>query len=157
MWSQARDGQMPFPRVMCKLSKDHVPVVTVTLAAVIGFLFIVYTGLLTVLLSMTAILWAAGYAVLVAVLIYAKRRKMLPERPFSNGRFSPLVDWVALIWSVAICVILIKSNPKDIGWGFLGTIVIGLIMYFVLIPRSRRGVLRDVRPESEVLQHEMTA
>jgi amino acid transporter len=157
MWSQARDGQTPFPRVMCKLSKDHVPVTTVVVGAVIGFLFIVYSGLLTVLISMTAILWAAGYAVLVAVLIYAKRKKMLPERPFSNGRFSPIVDWIAVTWSVAICVILIKSNPKDVGWGFLGTIVVGLLIYFIAIPRSRRGILKDVRPEADVLKNEATA
>jgi amino acid transporter len=157
LWSQARDGQMPFPSLMCKLSRDHVPVTTVIVGAVIGLLFIVWTGLLTVLISMTAILWAAGYAVLVAVLIYAKRRKMLPERPFTNGRWSGLVDWVAVLWSVAICVILIKSNPKDIGLGFAGTIAVGLILYFVLIPSSRRGVLKDVRPEEEVRQHEATA
>jgi amino acid transporter len=157
LWSQARDGQMPFPRFMTKLSRDRVPITAVIVAAVIGFLFIVYTGLLTVLLSMTAILWAAGYAVLVAVLIYAKRRKMLPERPFSNGRFSPIVDWVALLWSIAICVILIKSNPNDIGWGFAGTIAVGLILYFVLIPSSRRGKLKDVRSDAEVIEHELTA
>jgi amino acid transporter len=157
MWSQARDGQMPMPGLLCRLSKDHVPYVTVILGAVIGFLFIVWTGLLTVLLSMTAILWAAGYAVLVAVLIYAKYKKMLPERPFSNGRFSPFVDWAALIWSLAICVILIKSNPHDVGYGFLGTIGVGLILYFVLIPRKRRGILKDVRPEEVIRQHETTA
>ncbi len=156
MWSQARDGQMPFPRFMTKLTRDRIPITAVIVAAVIGFLFIVYTGLLTVLLSMTAILWAAGYAVLVGVLIYAKRRNMLPARPFSNGRFSPIVDWVALIWSVAICVILIKSNPNDVGFGFAGTIGIGLILYFVLIPSSRRGKLKDARAESEVLESEMS-
>ena len=157
MWSQARDGQTPFPSVLCRLTRDHVPYVTVILGLVIGFLFIVWTGLLTVLLSMTAILWAAGYAVLVAVLIYGKQRKMLPAHPYTNGRFGTIIDWVAVIWSVIICVILIKLNPKDVGWGFLGTIVIGLILYFVLIPKSRRGVLRDVRPEAEVIEHESTA
>ncbi len=157
MWSQARDGQMPFPTLLCKLTKDHVPITTVIIAFFIGFLFIVWTGLLTVLLSMVAILWAAGYAVLVAVLIYGKWRKMLPARPWSNGRWGTLIDWVAVIWSTVICVILIKSNPKDVGWGFLGTIVIGLLLYFVLIPKSRRGILRDVRPDEEVRKHEMTA
>jgi amino acid transporter len=155
LWSQARDGQMPAPRLLLRLSKDHVPYVTVIIAALIGFLFIVWTGLLTVLLSMTAILWAAGYAVLVAVLIYAKGRDLLPERPFSNGRWSLIVDWVAVVWSVAICVILIKSNPKDVGWGFLGTIVVGLILYFVLIPSSRRGVIKDVRSDAEIREQEV--
>jgi len=156
MWAQARDGQAPFPRALTKLSKDHVPVTAVIVAAVIGALLIVYTGLLTVLLSMVAILWAAGYAVLVAVLIYAKWRDLLPERPFRNGRWSPLVDWVALIWSVIFCIILIKSNPKDIGWGFVGTIVIGIILYYVLIPSSRRGILRDVRADSEIEESDVT-
>jgi amino acid transporter len=110
-----------------------------------------------VLLSMVAILWAAGYAVLIAVLIYAKWRNLLPERPFRNGRWSPLVDWVALIWSVVFCIILIKSNPKDIGWGFAGTIAIGIILYYVLIPAKRRGVLRDVRAASEIEESDVTA
>jgi amino acid transporter len=141
---------------MTRLSRDRVPVTAVIVAAVIAVLLIVYTGLLTVLLSMTAILWAAGYAVLIAVLIYAKWRNLLPERPFTNGRWSPLVDWVALVWSVVFCIILIKSNPKDIGWGFAGTIVIGLVLYYVLIPAKRRGVLHDVRPESEISESSVT-
>jgi amino acid transporter len=157
MWAQARDGQAPFPRAMTRLSRDRVPVTAVLVAAVIAVLLIVYTGLLTVLLSMTAILWAAGYAVLVAVLIYAKWRNLLPERPFSNGRWSPLVDWVAVIWSVIFCIILIKSNPKDIGWGFAGTIAAGLILYYVLIPAKRRGVLRDVRADSEIEESDVTS
>jgi amino acid transporter len=157
MWAQARDGQMPFPRAMTKLSKDRIPITAVIVAAVIGVLLIVYTGLLTVLISMTAILWAAGYAVVVAVLIYAKRRNLLPDRPFRNGRWSPLVDWVALIWSLAFCVILIKSSPKNIGWGFAGTIAVGLILYYVLIPARRRGILRDVRDDSEIDESDVTA
>jgi amino acid transporter len=157
MWAQARDGQAPFPRALTKLSRDHVPVTAVIVSAVIGVLLIVYTGLLTVLLSMVAILWAAGYAVLIGVLIYAKWRNLLPERPFRNGRWSPLVDWVALIWSVIFCIILIKSNPKDIGWGFAGTIAIGIILYYVLIPAKRRGVLRDVRADSEIEESDVTA
>jgi amino acid transporter len=156
MWAQARDGQAPFPRAMTRLSKDRVPVTAVIVAAVIAVLLIVYTGLLTVLLSMTAILWAAGYAVLIAVLIYAKYRKLLPARPFRNGRWSPLVDGLALIWSVVFCVILIKSNPKDIGWGFAGTIAVGIILYYVLIPGKRRGVLRDIRSDSEIEESGVT-
>jgi hypothetical protein len=90
------------------------------------------------------------------VLIYAKARNLLPERPFSNGRWSPLVDWVSVIWSVIFCIILIKSNPKDIGLGFLGTIVVGIILYYILIPAKRRGVLHDVRSEGEISESDVT-
>jgi hypothetical protein len=60
-------------------------------------------------------------------------------------------------WSIAIAVMLVKSNPKDVGFGFLGTIVVGLLIYYVLIPRSRRGVLKDVRSPDEIKQHEVDA
>jgi hypothetical protein len=108
-----------------------------------------------VLLSMVAILWAAGYAVVIGVLIYAKRRRLLPARPYSNGRWSHLVDWTALIWSLAFCAILIKQNPKLVGGGFAGTIAIGIFLYFVMIPKSRRGILRDVRSADEVQASEV--
>jgi amino acid transporter len=156
MFAQARDGQAPYPRFLTKLSKERIPANAVIMSAVIAVLLIVYTGLLTVLLSMTAILWAAGYAAVIAVVIYAKWRRSLPDRPFKLGRWSPLVDWVALVWSVVFCIILIKSNPKDIGWGFVGTIAIGLILYFVFIPSSRRGILRDVRSDDEIQESATT-
>jgi amino acid transporter len=154
MWAQARDGQAPFPRTLTKLSRERISITAVIVGAVLAVLLIAYTGLLTVLLSMVAILWAAGYAVVVGVLIYAKRRRLLPVRPFSNGRWSPLVDWTALIWSVVFCAILIKQNPKLVGGGFAGTIAIGIFLYFVLIPRSRRGILRDARSASEIQEIE---
>jgi amino acid transporter len=155
MWAQARDGQAPFPRELTRLSRERIPITAVIVGAILAVLLIVYTGLLTVLLSMVAILWAAGYAVVIGVLIYAKRRRLLPARPFSNGRWSPLVDWTALIWSLVFCGILIKQNPKLVGGGFAGTIAIGIFLYFVMIPKSRRGILRDVRSADEVQASEV--
>jgi amino acid transporter len=154
MWAQARDGQAPFPRELTRLSRERIPITAVLVAAVLGVLLIVWTGLLTVLLSMVAILWAAGYAVVVGVVMYAKRRGLLPARPFDLGRWGGLVDWVALIWSAVFCVILIKQNPKDVGGGFAVTIAIGIILYFVMIPKSRRGILRDVRSAEEIEESE---
>jgi amino acid transporter len=154
IWAQARDGQAPFPRALTRLSRERIPITAVLLAAVLGVLLIVWTGLLTVLLSMVAILWAAGYAVVVGVVMYAKRRNLLPARPFDLGRWGGLVDWVALIWSAVFCVILIKQNPKDVGGGFAVTIAIGIILYFVMIPKSRRGILRDVRSLEEIEESE---
>jgi amino acid transporter len=157
IWAQARDGQTPAPRLLTKLSKDHVPITAVILGAVIGFVIILYSGLLTVLLAVDALLWAAAYGVLVGVLIYGKRRSRLPHRPFTVGRFGSLVDAVALVWSAAVCFILIKSDPGQVGWGFVGTIAAGVLIYFVLIPRRRRGILKDVRASDEVGEHEASA
>src|SRR5260221_1793936 len=152
--AQARAGRAPFPRQLTKLRKERIPITAVIVGAVLAVVLIVYTGLLTVLLSMVAILWAAGYAVVIGVIIYAKRRRLLPARPFSNGRWSPLVDWAALIWSLAFCVILIKQNPKLVGGGFAGTIAIGIFLYFVMIPNSRRGILSELRATDEIKEAE---
>jgi hypothetical protein len=48
------------------------------------------------------------------------------------------------VWSVALCAILVKSDPKQIGGGFAATIAAGVVVY-LLIPRARRGRIGDVR------------
>jgi amino acid transporter len=138
IWAQARDGQMPLAGQLTRLNRNRIPVVTTLVVAVIGVLFTLWSSLLTVLIAMTAILWAAGYAVLVAVTHVAKRQGRLPERPWKNRRWK-LIDAVAFVWSVALCVILIRQDADRVGLGFAAVIAIGALIYFVGIPAQRRG------------------
>ena len=138
IWAQARDGQMPMAGALTKLNANRIPVVATLLVAVIGVTFTLWSSLLTVLIAMTAILWAAGYAVLVAVTHVAKRQGRLPDRPWVNRHWK-LIDAVAFVWSVGLCVILIRQDWEKVGLGFLAVVVIGAVVYFVGIPADRRG------------------
>jgi amino acid transporter len=138
IWAQARDGQMPLAGQLTRLNGNRIPVVSTIVVALIGVAFTLWSSLLTVLIAMTAILWAAGYAVLVAVTHVAKRQGRLPDRPWKNRRWK-LIDTVAFVWSVALCVILIRQDADRVGLGFLAVIAIGALIYFVAIPAQRRG------------------
>jgi hypothetical protein len=64
---------------------------------------------------------------------------------------------VALVWSLVICVILMKSKPSDVGYGFAGTIVVGIMISLVFIRARRRGRIADIRSRDEIIEHETTA
>lgn len=147
LWSQARDGQMPMASQLTRLNRNQIPVVTTILAAVIATLFTLWSSLLTVLIAMTAVLWAAGYAVLVGVTHRAHRAGRLPERPWKNRGWK-WIDGVAFVWSIALCVILIRQDWHKVGLGFLGVVVIGGLVYYLLIPSSRRGRVPGVNSAS---------
>jgi amino acid transporter len=138
IWSQARDGQAPAAAALSKLNRNRIPVTATILAAALGVAFTLWSSLLTVLIAMTAVLWAAAYAVLVAVAHVAKRQGRMPARPWHNPAWQA-IDAVALVWSVLLCVVLIRQDWHKVGLGFLGVVVIGLVIYHVLIPATRRG------------------
>ncbi len=138
IWAQARDGQMPMAGALTKLNGNRIPVTATLIAAAIAVGFTLWSSLLTVLIAMTAVLWAAGYAVLVGVVHKAHREDRLPDRHWRNRRWK-LIDAVAFAWSAALVVILIRQDWEKVGLGFLGVIAIGALIYFVGIPAGRRG------------------
>lgn len=141
LWAQARDGQMPFATRLRTLNRQQIPAITTILSAVVAILFALYSPFLNVLLAVTAVAWAAGYAVTVAVGIMAKMRGTLPAHPWHYGRWWPLIDGVALVWSLVLCFVLIYQNPQQVGLGFLGVVIAGLLIYYFAIPKSRRGII----------------
>jgi amino acid transporter len=148
IWSQARDGQAPAASALTRLNANRIPVMATILAAVLGIAFTLWSSLLTVLIAMTAVLWAAAYAVLVLVAHVAKRQGRMPERPWRNPGWQ-VIDAIALIWSVLLCVVLIRQDWHKVGLGFLGVVVIGLVIYNVFIPSSRRGRVGDLATSAD--------
>ena len=143
LWAQARDGQAPFARQLTRLNANQIPVATTLIAAVLGVAFTLWSSLLTVLIAMTAVLWAAAYGVLVAVIHVAHRQGRLPERPWRNRHWK-IIDTAAFLWSGLLVVVLIRQDWQKVGLGLLGVVVIGLIIYFLCIPTSRRDRVPDL-------------
>lgn len=143
LWSQARDGQMPADHFMRKVNRAQVPINATIVAMAISILIALWSSLLSVLVAMTALAWASCYLVMVAAGTYAVAKKTLPRRPWSYGRFSIYIFVGAVIWSVALCIGLVISDPVHVGLGMLGVIAVGLILYFS-IPSSRRGQVLGV-------------
>lgn len=138
MWSKARDGQMPAADWLRKINGQHIPINATLVCAALSILFALWSSLLSVLTALTALAWALAYGVVVAAALLAVFRKTLPPHPFSLGRFGPFVFVAATIWSVLLCVLLVVSDPINVGLGMLATIIVGFGVY-ALIPPTRRG------------------
>lgn len=138
LWSQARDGQMPAMNWMRNTSRLGVPANAAIITFVIAVVFAFWSNLLAVLAAVVSLCWALAYTVAVVVGLWAVVKKRLPEHPWHYGRFSPIIFGVAIVWSVILDVVLVYTDPKQVGFGIIGTVVAGTVVYFA-IPRSRRG------------------
>lgn len=143
LWSQSRDGQMPAAHFMRKVNRAKIPVNATLVCFAISVLIALWSSLLSVLVALTALSWAACYTVMVTSGLWALLKKKLPAHPFHYGKFSIPIFIGAVIWSVVLCVGLVLSDPVHVGLGFLGVIAVGFVLYFS-IPASRRGKIPGV-------------
>ncbi len=142
LWSQARDGQMPFAGFLGRVSGNRVPFNATVVAFAMSVIFLIAASFsataLAVLAGLTSLAWALAYGVVVTTGLYGRLTGKLPHRPFHCGRLSVVVFVAAVLWSVVICTALIWQNPRQVGVGMLGAIVVGAFVY-AFIPKSRRG------------------
>ena len=55
---------------------------------------------------------------------------------------------IAATWSYILCAIILYQNPSQVGPGAAVIIVAGLLIYYVGIPKSRRGVMTHEVPST---------
>ncbi|HYM83902.1 MAG TPA: APC family permease [Candidatus Dormibacteraeota bacterium] len=150
-WAQARDGQAPMAGWLRKVGSSATPTNATIIAGLIAFAACLYSDALAVLAAASALGQIGSYAVTVAAGIVGKRRGTLPARPWNYGRWTSLIDWVAVIWAFFVSGVIVWQNPSQVGPGALAIVVIGLLIYYLGIPATRRGVMSTESPEpSEV-------
>jgi amino acid transporter len=140
-WAQARDGQAPAAGWLRKVGSSATPTNATIVAGVLAFAFTLYSSALSVLAAASALGQIGSYAVTMAAGILGKRRGTLPKRPWNYGRWTPIIDWVAVIWAFFVSGVIVWQNPSQVGPGALGIVVAGLLIYYLGIPSSRRGVM----------------
>lgn len=141
LWSQARDGHMPFASFLGRVSGQRVPFNATVVAFTMSVIFEIVASrsatALAVLAGLTSLAWALAYGLVVTTGLYGRLTGKLPHRPFSSGRFSIVVFVVAVLWSVVICVALVWQNPRQVGGGMLGAIIVGAVVY-ACVPKASR-------------------
>jgi amino acid transporter len=140
-WAQARDGQAPAAGWLRKVGSSATPTNATIVAGIFAFAFTLYSSALAVLAAASALGQIGSYAVTMAAGILGKRRGTLPKRPWNYGRWTPIIDWVAVIWAFFVSGVIVWQNPSQVGPGALGIVVAGLLIYYLGIPSSRRGVM----------------
>jgi len=140
-WAQARDGQAPAAKWLRKVGSSATPTNATIVAGVLAFAFCLYSSALAVLAAAAALGQIGSYAVTIAAGILGKRRGTLPHGPWNYGRWTPVIDWVAVVWAFFVSGVIVWQNPTQVGPGALGIVILGLLIYYLGIPSSRRGVM----------------
>ncbi|WCJ24457.1 Amino-acid permease BAT1 [Euphorbia peplus] len=104
----SRDGAMPFSSIWHKVNKQEVPINAVWLGASISFcMALTYLGSAVAFQAMVSIA-TIGLYIAYALPIFFKvtlARKTFSPGPFSLGRYSEVVGWIAVLWVVTISVL----------------------------------------------------
>lgn len=145
IWAQARDGRFPAARLFARLNREKIPYAGIILGGAIAIAVTLYSSLFAVLIALLAIGWAGAYTVLLIVGYRAKLRGRLPEHPY-RPRLWKILYPVAIGWSILFCAVLIYQDPRQVGLGTLGAVVIGIVLYYVLVPKHDAIPALEERP-----------
>lgn len=141
VFAQARDGQLPLARVLRKISAGGSPANATIIVGIVAGALCLWTDAVTVLVAFSALGYSFVYGWTNLVGWWATRRGTLPKHPFGFGRWSQPIFIIAVIWQIVVGVVLLRQNFNQLVLGSVVVVVLGLLLYYVGIPKSRRGVI----------------
>ncbi len=138
IWAFARDEGLPQSAVWKHVSlKYATPVYTIWLCVIAAFLGAVSSGAYAVVTSISTIGLYVSYILPVILLVRLRLRGGKLERgPWHLGKFSSVVNLIAILWVIFLCIIL--SLPDQMRAGKTILIVTGLLtLWYGLRERHR--------------------
>ncbi|KAG1450589.1 hypothetical protein G6F56_008307 [Rhizopus delemar] len=134
VYAFARDGAMPFSSYLHSLHNQS-PVIAVwfniTVAAIVGVLYMINSTAYDAIVSVNTIGSQVSYLVPILLRITASRNKF-QSGPFSLGKWSLLVGWVASAWLIFTCCLFITPTTAPVTPDTMNYAVVpfGAIMFF---------------------------
>ena len=126
LFAFARDGGLPFSKALAKVSpRFKSPHVAVWTSVVMAMLIALWADAYSVMAALSTVALYLSYAVPIGAGLVARRRGKWKERgPWNLGRWSTLVNAVALGW-VAVMTVLMFLPPNQLaGYTLAGTMAV---------------------------------
>ncbi len=151
IYAFARDKGVPLARVWSAISPRHqTPAAAIWLSVVLAFVAMIYSGTYSVVTSVSVIGFYLSYIIPV-FLGWRRKREWLEKRgPWHLGSWSDLINVLALIWTVFICLVMVMPPNTRGGLGIAGIIVILFLMHRLSGPHEVRRPLWGVPQKSAV-------
>jgi amino acid transporter len=137
MWyAFARDGGMPGHQWLRHVSGMHrTPDVAIVVTAILSVLICIYAAAWYVVTSISTICLYLAYGI--PILLNFRKRQVTPANaPWNLGRWSPLVNAVALVWIAVITIVFMLPPNELVLWTMLGT-ALALTAWWALSARFR--------------------
>jgi amino acid transporter len=129
MWyAFARDDGMPGSRWLKRVSGKHqTPHVAILVTSVLSVLICVYAAAWFVVTSISTICLYLAYGIPIFLKL---RHGLKAANPWSLGRFSPIVNVIAMMWIAVITIVFMLPPNELVLWtmvGFGGLLVVGAL------------------------------
>ncbi len=131
LFAFARDGGAPASAALARVSERHrTPAVAIWVCVATAFALAVWSSAYHVIVSISTIGFYVSYGVPIALAIAARRRGTVERGPWHVGRWSMLVNVVAVAWIAFITVLFMLPPNQKTGYTFAGALVLLGIYYF---------------------------
>ncbi len=132
----SRDNGMPASRLWKQVSKKHrTPAAAIWLCVTVAFIAAVYSGAYSVVTSISVIGLYFSYTIPVFLALRARLTNGDGERgPWNLGRYSSMINLIAILWVVFISVILSLPDNGRAGKSIAAVTVL-LVLWYVLRER----------------------
>ena len=132
LFAFARDGGMPASKWIARVSpRWQSPHVAVWVSAAMAFLVAVWSEAYTAMVALSTIALYTSYGVPIFLGLRARRTGRWSERgPWTMGRWSTVVNVVALTWVLIVLVLFVLPPNQLAGYTFAGTLVVLALAWF---------------------------
>jgi amino acid transporter len=135
LFAFARDGGLPASSYVARVSpRFQSPHVAIWVSAAAAFVIALWADAYAVMVALSTTALYASYAFPIYLRV---RKKGTPERgPWHLGRFSRVVNYIALAW-IAIITVLFVMPPSELAGSTFGGSLIALLLYWRGYMRAR--------------------
>ena len=143
IYAFARDGGLPKAKTWASISKRfRTPAAATWLSVVVAFLFAVYSGAYSVIVSISTLGLYVSYVLPILLkLIKQARGEWRREHfgPWNLGILSVPVNILALLWGAVVLVLFVAPPNQQAGYTFAGVTVALAIYYMVSVRHWFKG------------------
>jgi amino acid transporter len=131
LFAFARDGGAPLSSRLARVSDKHrTPAVAIWVCVATAFLLAVWSRAYSVIVSISTIGFYVSYGLPIVVALRARREGRIARGPWHVGRWSTMVNVIALVWIVFITVLFMLPPNLKTGYTFAVALVLLAIYYF---------------------------
>jgi amino acid transporter len=138
LFAFARDGGLPLSQSIARVSpRFQSPHVAIWVSTGAAFAVALWSHAYAVMVALSTTALYASYALPIYLSVRHRRAgKMRPRGPWHLGRFSPVVNVMALGWIAVITVLFVLPPNELAGYTFAGSLV-SLLIYWRRYMRAR--------------------
>ena len=137
IYSQARDGNLPFSNQLKKVAKNGAPYMATIVGTILMALLNIFAKVLATVTSIATLGFYFGYFIVIIIALRARASGRWTELgPWNLGKHGVWISVVAIIWNLYISIAVVIP-PNFITFQIFGGIMVVLAIYYFAVMRKK--------------------